>query len=137
MVRQAHEPTDKTRAQVEALAAYGIKHDAIAAIVGVSDETLRKYYRPELDLGLAKVTAQVANSLVKKAVSDRSDSVAAAKFFLQSQAGWRERSEQTVRNNLADFSDAELADFIAKHSGSGGGGSAPGASETDVGEQTP
>lgn len=88
-----HEPTEKTRQQVEAMAAFGLKHDHIARIVGISDETLRKYYRNELDLGLSKVTAQVANSLYKRALSDRSEAVAAAKFFLQSQAGWKERAE--------------------------------------------
>ena len=58
------------------------------------DDTLRKHYAQELAHGKAKVTAQVANALVKKALSDRTDSVNAAKFYLQSQAGWKERSEQ-------------------------------------------
>lgn len=78
------------------LSAYGLKHDAIAAIVGISDETLRKHYGQELEIGLSKVLAQVANSLVKKALSDRSDAVNAAKFFLQSQGGWAEKQEQKL-----------------------------------------
>ena len=96
MARPSHQPTERTRQQVEMLISFGLTHDAIAAIIGVHDDTLRKHYAQELDHGRAKVVAQVANSLVKKALSDRSDSVSAAKFYLQSQGGWQERSEQTV-----------------------------------------
>lgn len=94
MGRPSHQPDAKSRQQVEMLVSYGLTQDAIAAIVGVHDDTLRKHYAQELAYGKAKVTAQVANALVKKALSDRTDSVNAAKFYLQSQAGWKERSEQ-------------------------------------------
>lgn len=111
----AHEPTQQQRAQVEMLAAYGIKQDDIAKLIGVSDVTLRAHYRNELDLGAAKVTAQVANALVKKALSERPDAVNAAKFYLQAKAGWSEK--QAVEHsgavtvsgpNLSDLSDDEL-----------------------------
>ena len=93
MGRPSHQPDAKSRQQVEMLVSYGLTHDAIGAIIGVHDDTLRKHYAQELAYGKAKVTAQVANALVKKALSDRADSVNAAKFYLQSQAGWKERSE--------------------------------------------
>lgn len=110
-----HEPTQQQRGQVEMLAAYGIKQDDIAKLIGVSDVTLRQHYRAELDLGAAKVTAQVANALVKKALSERPDAVNAAKFYLQAKAGWSEKQNVehsgavTVSGpNLSDLSDAEL-----------------------------
>lgn len=89
--RPPHKPSDKERQQVQLLVAAGLTHDFIARIIGVSDETLRKHYRDELDLGQAKVVAQVVNSLLKKALGDGKDSVAAAKFYLERAAGWEAR----------------------------------------------
>lgn len=100
MARPSHQPTERTRQQVEMLVSFGLTQDAIAAIIGIHDETLRKHYAHELDHGRAKVVAQVANSLVKKALSDRTDSVSAAKFYLQSQGGWQERSEQKLSGDM-------------------------------------
>lgn len=108
-----HQPTDKSRQQVEMLSAYGLKQDAIAAIIGVSDVTLRKYYDTELKLGLSKVTAQVANALVKKALGDTPQAVNAAKFFLQSQAGWAERTSVEVKKPANQMTDDELAIIAA------------------------
>ena len=79
---------------VEVMAACGINHDAIADAIGVSDETLRKYYPNELRFGADRVTARISNALVDKALSDRPDSVNAAKFYLQARAGWAEKQEQ-------------------------------------------
>jgi hypothetical protein len=72
------------------MAAYGITHDQIAAIVGISDETLRKYYRPELDLGRSKTVARVADRLVE--VAEAGD-VQAQKFFLSARGGWSEKQQ--------------------------------------------
>lgn len=72
------------------MVAYGITHDQIAAIVGISDETLRKYYRDALDHGKAKAVEQVANSLFDTAVAG---DVQAQKFFLSSRAGWTEKQQ--------------------------------------------
>ncbi|MGE0829147.1 MAG: hypothetical protein AB7O04_07340 [Hyphomonadaceae bacterium] len=91
--RPAYAPSDGDRRKVEQMAAYNLKHDAIAAIMGISDETLRKYYGPELEHGKSKIVAAVANALVARALSATDPSgVNAAKFFLQSQAGWIERA---------------------------------------------
>ena len=91
MGRPPHKPTDAMRAKVEMLAACALTQKEIAGVVGIDDLTLVKYYRAELDLGVAKVTGMVGNSLVKKAVSDRPDAVNAAKFFLERRRGWTEK----------------------------------------------
>jgi len=96
VARPEHEPTAEQRLLVEALSAYGVTHDLIAGMIGISDETLRKHYRRELDYGLANLTAKVANSLVQKALSQRADAVNAAKFFLQARAGWATEQRHTV-----------------------------------------
>ncbi len=54
MPRRAHEPTEKTRNEVQALAGFGVREDEIALYIGIDPKTLRKYYRPELDTGHIK-----------------------------------------------------------------------------------
>jgi len=86
--RKPHEPTDKTRAEVQALAGFGIREDEIAIYVGIDAKTLRKYYRSELDSGHIKANAAVARALYRQAVDEGSTS--AAIFWLKARAGWRE-----------------------------------------------
>jgi len=68
MVMPAHKPTEERRKQVEQASGLGLPHDQIAALIGISDETLRKYYKTELAVGKAKASAQVAKTLFNKAV---------------------------------------------------------------------
>lgn len=91
MVRIAHKPDEKTRKQVLALAGFGMTHDQIAKVMDLSDETLRKYYRHELDTGLTKLNAQVAQNLFSIATSDRKGAVAAAIFWMKTRGRWHER----------------------------------------------
>ena len=51
MGRPAHKPTDQTRMIVTVLAAAGSTQAEIAGCLGLSAETLRKYYRAELNHG--------------------------------------------------------------------------------------
>lgn len=90
MTGQGHEKSDEVSRQVKALSAYGIPQDKIASFLGMDPKTLRKHYRAELDAGAVEVCAKVADSLVKKALGDGPQSVAAAIFFLKTRAGWRE-----------------------------------------------
>ena len=68
----------------------GIPADDIARSIGISADTLRKYYREELDNGTTKANAAVAQSLYKKALGEGTGAVAAAIFWLKTRAGWRE-----------------------------------------------
>ena len=90
MGRKRHVPTPETRGQVEALSAFGIRQEHIAEMIGVSIATLTRYYGTELELGLGKAIAKVANALFKKAMGDGKDSAASAMFFLKTRAQWRE-----------------------------------------------
>jgi len=91
MAQKPHEPTEKDRKQVSLMAGIGLKHDQIAKVIGVSDETLRKYYREELDTGEARMNAMVAQNLYSIATSKGTGSVAAAIFWMKTRAGWREK----------------------------------------------
>jgi len=71
------------------MAAVGIVHDEIAAALGISDETLRKYFGDELATGKTRTLAKVADSLVRQALAGN---MTAAIFYLKTQGGWRETS---------------------------------------------
>lgn len=85
-----HKPTDATRRQVEAMAAYGIPQEDIARVVAIDAKTLRKYYPEELATGATKATAKVAENLYRKATGDGKESVTAGIFWLKTRAGWKE-----------------------------------------------
>lgn len=94
-----HEPTDELRAKVESLASFGIPQDQIAAHIGISKQTLRLYYREELDGAALRANANVAQFLFHNAsgmaLSDGSgtkpsDCVRAAMFWCKTRMGWRE-----------------------------------------------
>lgn len=88
----AHEPTVETRAQVAALVAFGIPQIHIARQVGISDETLRKYYQNELDCGLHDANSQVANVLFEKAVIQKD--LSAVIFWLKTRARWSDKAPE-------------------------------------------
>ena len=52
---------------VEQHAAVGTLHVQIAKILGVALNTMKRYYRSELDLGLARANAVVASTLFAQA----------------------------------------------------------------------
>jgi hypothetical protein len=89
------------------MVAYGITHDQIASIIGISDETLRKYYRDALDLGKAKAIEEVANSLFDTAVSG---DVQAQKFFLSARGNWTEK-QQTEHSGSVEVRSLQV-DFV-------------------------
>lgn len=91
--RPPHEPTEKTRQQVKTLAGYGIPQDGIAKLIGISEPTLQKHYREELDVGMVEANSLVVQSLFKKATGTGPASVTAAIFWLKCRARWREDAE--------------------------------------------
>ena len=97
MPRHPHDPTDKTRAEVGALASYGVPHDEIGKYIGVDKKTLYKYYRDELDNAHIKANAAVGRFLYQAASgqsldkgANHSDCVRAAMFWAKTRMGWRE-----------------------------------------------
>ena len=74
----------------------GLTHDQISKVMQISDETLRKYYRDELETGEAKTTALVAQNLFNIATGSGQGAVTAAIFWMKTRAGWREVSRSEV-----------------------------------------
>jgi transposase len=93
MGRPPHEPTEQTRLQAKTLAAVGIRHEDIAAKLGITADTLTKYYRKELDDGRVDANAQIGKSLFEQA---RAGNTAAMIFWLKTRAGWKETNVHEV-----------------------------------------
>ncbi|MSQ98118.1 MAG: hypothetical protein EXR85_02295 [Xanthomonadales bacterium] len=104
MAQKPHKPTDDLREQVESASGLGLPHDQVCALIGISDETLRKYYGPELGMGKAKASAQVAKSLFNKAVQ-QGDTTAMI-WWTKAQMRWAET--QRHENSGPDGGPQEL-----------------------------
>ena len=100
MPRQPFVPTDRQRDHVKALAAFGNRQEDIARVIGVSERTLRKYFRQELDRAAIETNTQVCASLYKQA---KEGNVTAAIFWLKCRARWRERPDFQAPANPAAF----------------------------------
>lgn len=86
-----HEPTKETRSLVKALTSFGIDQSAIAAKIGVSEPTLRKHYRDEIDTGTTDLVATVANKLFNRAMTEKGmPGVTAGIFILKARGKWRD-----------------------------------------------
>lgn len=62
-----HQPTDATRLAVKTHIAVGTPQETIARLIGISADTLTKYYQDEIDLGLAEANAAVGGTLLQLA----------------------------------------------------------------------
>ena len=129
--RPAHQPTDKTRAEVRALASFGQPQPDMASYIGVSDRTLREHYRDELDHAAMRANAAVAAKLHSAATQKEhtAPSVTAAIFWAKTRMGWKDTSihemvgkdggpiksetEVTVLKDAAASFDAKFAALLA------------------------
>jgi hypothetical protein len=93
-----HRATNESRAEIKALASFGVGQRDIAAYVGIDTKTLSKHYRDELDKGMASTNAAVAKFLASaatgRAMTDKGatfrDCLVAAIFWGKTQMGMRE-----------------------------------------------
>lgn len=86
---RAWKPTPEEIAQIREAAGFGVTVEQIAAMMGKSEDTLRKHaeIRDALAAGKGEIIAQVAGALVKKALGGDTASMI---FYLKTQAGWKE-----------------------------------------------
>jgi hypothetical protein len=104
--RARYKPTEKDRQEVETMAGLGMSHKQIGAIKHITEKTLTRYYRHELEQGGAKAVLRVAQNLFNLATRANA-SAAACIFFLKTQGGdnWREKAPQP----LGKKEEAEMA----------------------------
>ncbi len=98
-----HRPTKERKAQVEAMAAYGIQHHIIAEIIGVCKQTLYNHYREELETAKAKATAAIAGKVYQQAMAGCTKS---QRLYLSTQAGWNQKLDIDQRTLVAHMEAA-------------------------------
>lgn len=95
-----------------ALTSFGVQQMEVAVYLGISDRTLRKHYRRELDTATITANAQVARSLFKNAVDN--SNVSAQIFWLKTRAGFREKQEIDLTSSDGSMSPGKsLNDFYS------------------------
>jgi len=85
-----HAPTPEQRQIVQLHATIGTPQETIGRILGIDAKTLRKHYRDELDLAVAKANATIGGALFNKA---KNGDTAAQIFWMKTRAQWREKQE--------------------------------------------
>ena len=93
--REAFEPTDSERKQVEALSGYGLPIEQIAVLVrdGIHVDTLRKHFATELVSGKAKANGQVGKTLFQKVMAG---DTTAAIWWSKTQMRWAETQKHEL-----------------------------------------
>jgi hypothetical protein len=129
-------PAPEQRKQIETMAGHGIPRPVIAQCYGISENTLRKHCRSELDRAAARGLALLANSAWRQAVGapaeyaepeyDKDGNplprlllreeikpvVAMTIFQCKVRLGWKERLvHEILPTDLSRLSDKELATF--------------------------
>ena len=82
-----HEANEKTRAKVSALVSFGVTREDIARYLEISEDTLLRHYRYEIENSQLDANAQVAAKLFKKAT--KNEDLSAIIFWLKTRARWR------------------------------------------------
>ena len=87
--RPAHLKSLDTQKKVFDLATVGTRYEDIALVLGISDDTLTKYYKSELEKGRIEANAAVAGTLFEKAKQGDTSSMI---FWLKTRAQWSEKN---------------------------------------------
>ena len=107
--RPAYEPSDKDRRVVEMLAGWSVPNERIAAVLGIDPKTLRKHYREGLDVGYARLEAQLAHNLLRIAQGHDRQALIATIFALKARFGWVEATPPSRDRELGKKEAAGVA----------------------------
>ena len=87
--RPMHLVSQDTRNQVTQMSIVGTRYEDIALVLGISHDTLTKYYKKELELGRIEANAAIAGTLFEKAKQGDTSSMI---FWLKTRAQWSEKN---------------------------------------------
>jgi len=107
--RPAFKPTDAMRKQVESLSGFGLPQEQIASMLGLSDDTLRKYFEPELLKGKAEANSKIAQTLFNKATGGDTTALI---FWAKTQLRWKETDKLEITGK--DDGPVEISDAKAR-----------------------
>ena len=85
--RPAFKPSAVQKDQVELLAAVGTPYPIIAEELGISEDTLTRHFRVELDRGLARINARIGGGIASQALRGDGPS---QRFWMKTRGGWKE-----------------------------------------------
>lgn len=88
----------------------GTPQPTLAKILGMSTETMTKYYREELDTAKAQANASIAGRLYKKAMDGDTTAMI---FWLKTQARWTERIDISNEDGSLQQAPIQQAVLIA------------------------
>jgi len=97
--RPPHKPTDQSRNMVLEAVGMGMEQTMISKLLDIAPKTLRKFYRDELDTGVARANMTVAKSLYGRAISGK-DTIASI-FWLKARDGWQD-TNKTVHEGVPE-----------------------------------
>ncbi len=92
--RPPYEPTDDDRKAVGIMTASGLNQTQVARQLGnggISENTLVKYFREELDTAVDKANTKMAATAFNKGLSGDAQMI---RYWLNCRAGWKETSVQ-------------------------------------------
>jgi hypothetical protein len=116
-----HVPTEALRRQVAGLASYGIAHDKIARVTGMSINTLRKHYLEDMKNAKAQAEALVAQNLFNKATKGQgSDALKAAALWYAKAEEQGELEKNKRKTGRQQIYTPELAEKVLEHVADGG-----------------
>lgn len=106
-IHNPHEPTEALRQRVSDLVMCGTPIHLICEVIGIDDDTLRKYYKFELSTAKAVAIERIGKTVYQQALQGNEKSQA---LYLKTQGasqGWVEK--QVIETNSVDHSK-ELKD---------------------------
>jgi len=86
-------PSEADKTLVMQMCAVGISQEQVAAVIGVSVDTLIKYYKETLETSKPKAIAKIGGTLYNKALKGDNTCMI---FYLKTQGGWRETSTHEI-----------------------------------------
>ncbi|MDM0107806.1 hypothetical protein QTH97_22865 [Variovorax sp. J22R24] len=107
--RPALERSESVARRVQSWAACGVRIDDIAELESMSPPTLRRLYRPELDLGATRANAEAAQRLFRATATDWR----AALAWLKCRAGWIEATAPPSDPQPGKKAEAEAFGLVA------------------------
>lgn len=84
-------PTDELRERVKMFKAVGIPQPDIARSLGICENTLLKYFKPELESGATDANFLVGKTLFEKATKDKDTT--ALIWWSKTRMGWKEQKD--------------------------------------------
>jgi len=119
LTKPPHEPTTITRQTVQMHTMVGTTQEHICQILAITEKTLRKHYRDELDLAKARANATIGGALYNKA---KQGDTTAMIFWMKTQARWRESvvvdnvssdGSMSPTKEAGSYTDEELAAMLS------------------------